>query len=212
MWTMTLGATWVTDDPYKAIEYGEESLLLAREHNLERQLAYSVIDLAPAYMSVGRLDEARELLLEAKSRFEELDDRPLLAQAYRTLGFLYYMQGQFARAEEELKGGLEIEEAIKNRWGLAANRHLLALVDLERGDVGRAVKVSVYRPEALFVKGRILQAAGRCDEARQIWRQALAESETIGEFRARWQILACLAEVTEDEAKAAELRQRSMRP
>ena len=26
MWTMMLGATWMTDDPYKAIEYGEESL------------------------------------------------------------------------------------------------------------------------------------------------------------------------------------------
>jgi tetratricopeptide (TPR) repeat protein len=342
LWTMTLGATWMTDDPYKAIEYGEESLLLAREHGLERQLAYSIIDLAPAYMSVGRLDEARSLLLEAQTRFKALDDRPLLAQAYRLLGNLYYMQGQFAKAESELKGGLKIEESIKNRWGLAACKHLLAVIDFEQGDIGRTVELlewslqeslalglgpmslmvttnlapayglvgdwqagleilqqahdhptmeeihptwswsihtllllhqgdvtaaqkaneisqvdfdpirpltagvafaaitirlanigvalakedylaaltnvdelldylefvqmPVYRPETLYVKGRILREEGRRLEARQIWQQAQMESEAMGERRMRWQILAGLAEVADDEIEAAELR------
>ena len=57
------------------------------------------------------------------------------------------------------------------------------------------------------MKGQILQRAERPAEARQIWQQALTESEAMGERRMRWQILAGLAEVAEDEQKAAELRQ-----
>jgi hypothetical protein len=68
------------------------------------------------------------------------------------------------------------------------------------------VQMPVYRPEALYVKGRILREEGRPAEARQIWQQARTESEVMGERRMRWQILAGLAEVAEDEMEAAELR------
>ena len=92
-------------------------------------------------MSVGRTDEARTLALDAQSRFEALDDRPLLSQAYRLSGNLYYMQGQLAEAESEMKQGLEIERSIENRWGLAAQtQQALAIIDFERGDIGQAVE------------------------------------------------------------------------
>ena len=138
-WTMMLRATWTTDDPYKAIGYGEESLHLAREHGLERQMAYSVLDLVPVYMSVGRTDDARKSVLDARSRFEALDDRPLLSQACRLSGTLYYMQGQLAEAEKEMQQSLEIERTIENRWGLLATEQALATIDFERGDIGKAV-------------------------------------------------------------------------
>jgi tetratricopeptide (TPR) repeat protein len=343
LWTMMLGATWVTDDPYKAIEYGEESLYLAHDHGLERQVAYSTIDLATVYMSVGRTDDARKALLEARSRFEKLDDRPLLSQAYRLSGHLYYMQGQLAKAEGEMKQGFAIERSIENRWGILAHEQALAMIDFERGNIGRAVErlewsvqegialalgpmtlhvttylalaysligdgqaglqilqrmlenpeimaiyptwpwsirtllhlqqgdlesaqeaneksqidfdpdksltggvvytaitvrlahigvaqasvdlvtaltrvdellgylehvqLAVYRPEALYLKGSILQQQKRLAEARRIWPQARTESEAIGERRMRWQILAGLAEVVEDAQETAELRQ-----
>jgi tetratricopeptide (TPR) repeat protein len=342
LWTMMLGATWMTDDPYKAIEHGEESLHLAREHGLERQLAYSAIDLMLVHMSAGRSDEARKLVLDARTRFEALDDRPLLSQAYRLSGNLYYMQGQLAKAEGEMKQGLEIERSIDNPWGLLGVEQALATIDLERGDIGRAIErfewslqeaialglapmslyvttylvlayglvgdwqggleilqhahdhpdmetmyptwswsahtllllqqgnvpaaqeaneisqidfdpdrpltagviyapitirlanisvalangnltssladvdelldylarmqIPLYRPEALYVKGRILQLEERLAEARQIWQQARTESEAMGERRMRWQILAGLAEINEDEGEATGLR------
>jgi tetratricopeptide (TPR) repeat protein len=342
LWTMMLGATWMTDEPYKAIEYGEESLALAHEHGLERQMAYSAIDLAPNYVSVGRTDEALRSMLDAQARFEKLDDRPLLAQTYRLIGNLHFMQGRLADAEVELKHSLQIEESIENRWGVAAQKHLLANLDFERGNIGFAVerlewaleeaidlglgpmtlhvtsnlalayglvgdwqagleilqrahdhptledmypawswsvhtllllgqgdltaaektneisqidfdpqrplfggivfapitirlanigvslatgnldtaltdvdelldylarvKVPLYRPEALYIKGRVLQQEQRLSEARQIWKQALTESEAMGERRMRWQILAGLAEVADDEEEMAGLR------
>ena len=139
LWTLMLGATWTSDDPEKGIEYGEESLRLAREHDLERQLPYTLIDLATVYLSVGRVDDARAVLLEAQSRFELLDDRPMMAQAQRMSGSLNYNQGQLEPAEKKMEQALDIVRPINNRWGIASIVQVQSAIDLERGNIGQAV-------------------------------------------------------------------------
>jgi hypothetical protein len=80
----------------------------------------------------------------------------------------------------------------------------LADVDELLGYLER-VQLAIYRPEALFLKGRILQHQGDLSAARLVWLQAKSESEAMGERKMRWQILAGLAEIAEDEASALEL-------
>ena len=87
--------------------------------------------------------------------------------------------------------------------GLAA-----ALADVnELLDYLERVQLPVYRPEALYLKGQILQQQKRPDEAQGIWQQARTESEAMGERRMRWRILTGLAEIVGDVQEAAELRQ-----
>ena len=342
LWTLMLGSTWMTDDPQKAIEYGEASLRLTREHDLRRQLAYTLSDLAVNYMSAGRSSEARAGLLEANALFERFDDRPMLAQTHRLLGFLYYTQGQFEKAQKKMEIALAIDRPIENRWGILAIVQSQSVINFEQGDLGLAiergewalaeaislalgpmslhaaayaaqvysmagdwgaalgtldrlpdelvveifypawswsirtlvlldqgdveaareaneksqidfdptrpltggvvfasitirlanigvslaagelakaledvdellayleqVQMPVYRPEALYLKGKILQEQERPAETRQIWKMAKTESEAMGERKMRWQILAGLAEVAEDGEETAELR------
>jgi hypothetical protein len=61
------------------------------------------------------------------------------------------------------------------------------------------VQLLVYRPEALYLKGWILQQQENLSEARLIWLKAKSESEVMGERKMRWQILAGLAGVAENE-------------
>ena len=94
---------------------------------------------------------------------------------------------------------------------LAGGELNVALTDVgELLDYLARVQMPLYRPEALYLKGRILLGQGRPAEAREIWQQARIESETMGERRMRWLILAGLAEVAEDEEEAAELRADAM--
>jgi class 3 adenylate cyclase/tetratricopeptide (TPR) repeat protein len=139
LWSLMLGAMWELDQPGRAIEYGEASLKLARDHGLARQLAHSSLDLATAYLSVGRSHEARPLLVDAQARFERLENRPLLSQAYRTLGVHHYMQGELAAARVEMEKGLAIERQIENRWGLLAAEQAMATTDFELGRAGKAI-------------------------------------------------------------------------
>lgn len=81
---------------------------------------------------------------------------------------------------------------------LAAGELTVALTSVdELLDYLARIQIPVYRPEALYLKGRILRQDERPAEAQQIWLQALAESEAMGERRMRWRILAGLAEVAE---------------
>ncbi|MDX1415578.1 MAG: adenylate/guanylate cyclase domain-containing protein [Candidatus Promineifilaceae bacterium] len=140
LWTLMLHETWVSDNPYQAIEYGETSLMLAREHVLERQLAYALVDLAAVYMAVGRSAAARTSLEEAHSRFEKLGDRPMLAQVYRTTGYLYYAQGHLQEATAQMNQALEIDRSIENRWGILAEIPVLGLFKYEQGHFGAAIE------------------------------------------------------------------------
>ena len=68
LWNLMLVHIYGAEDAQQAVAYGEQSLAIAREHNLREELAYTLNDIARAYPAVGRgedawaaLDESRDL-------------------------------------------------------------------------------------------------------------------------------------------------------
>jgi class 3 adenylate cyclase/tetratricopeptide (TPR) repeat protein len=338
LWTQMLGNTWLPDQAEKAIRFGEESLRLAREHDLKDQLPFSVIDLVPLYGSVGRMADAHPLALEAQGLFEATGDLPMLSQALRLPGHLLYMHGRLAEAAAQIQKAIDIEHTIENRWGLVAAEQAIAAVELELGDIGSAaqrlewalehstalglgpmslhvsvylamtyaaagdyeaslnvlelahedeameavypswswctqtlvliqkgdieaarqanvkgrsqfspdlllvgsvvyapamirqcqiylliadarweqalaaiqelldyierVELLIFRPETLLMKGMVLEQLGQRDQAREVLKQGLSESEAMGERRMRWKLLAALAGLSENDSEA----------
>ena len=54
LWNLLLLEYYEGQNRDQAIGYGEQSLAIAREHNLEEQLAYTLNDIARAYFVVGK--------------------------------------------------------------------------------------------------------------------------------------------------------------
>ena len=60
--------------------------------------------------------------------------------------------------------------------------------------------------DALYLKGKALLAQNRTDEADETLNQARAEAEALGSRRARWPILAALAEIEAGRGNATQAR------
>ena len=58
LWNLLLVKTFSGGDPVTAIEYGEQSLALARDGNLREQLAYTLSNISRAYFPAGRKADA----------------------------------------------------------------------------------------------------------------------------------------------------------
>ena len=72
--------------------------------------------------------------------------------------------------------------------------------------------IRLYRPDVLHLKGRVLRAAGRDDDAHAALEEARLEAESLGSRRSLWPILAELAELEAgrgDQPAALELRRRA---
>jgi len=183
-------------------------------------------DLAPVYGLVGDLQAGLEILQHAHDHPTMEEMYPAWSWSIHTL--LLLQQGDVAGAQKAneisqidfdpkrpLTGGI-VYAPVTIRLAnigvaLAIGDLAAALTDVdEMLDYLQRVKMPIYRPEALNMKGRILQKKERLAAARQIWRQARKESEAMGERRMRWQILANLAEVTEDAEEVAKLRSSAL--
>ena len=97
-WILLLTNRFGNEGPRKAIEYGERSLALAGELGPKQQLAFTLKDLAVAYVVVGRFPEARAILPEAISLWRELDNKPMLAEILGGQAAQHFSSGELNQA------------------------------------------------------------------------------------------------------------------
>lgn len=126
--------------PKDAQEDGEKAIALARELNLEEQLAYSLNDAAHAYSMSGEMNRAREVSLEAVELWERLNNLPMLADGLAGLAAISVYSGQFDEAYQYSDRAYEISQSIENVWGQSYSRYAIGLVDFERGEVDLAIE------------------------------------------------------------------------
>ena len=79
-WILLLVNRFGQEGARTAAAYGERSLVLARELGLKEQLAFTLKDLAVAYVVTGRFREASTLEREAVELWRQLDNKPMLAE------------------------------------------------------------------------------------------------------------------------------------
>jgi predicted ATPase len=124
--------------PKDAQDDGVKAIALARELNLEEQLAYSLNDTAHAYSMNGQMDRAREVSLEAAELWQKLDNLPMLADSLAGLAAISVYSGEFDLAYEYSDKAYQISQSIDNVWGQSYSRYSIGLVDFERGNVDLA--------------------------------------------------------------------------
>jgi tetratricopeptide (TPR) repeat protein len=115
-WNETLRCKFAADYP-GMIEWGERAVALARELNLKELLAYALNDAYPGYLLTGDLARARASLIEARALWQELDNKPLLADTLTNIAEMQLLGGEIEQALETARESLSISTSIGNAWG-----------------------------------------------------------------------------------------------
>jgi len=121
--------------------YGEKAIALARELELEEQLAYSLNDTAHTYAMNGQVERTREVSVEAAELWRKLGNKPMLADSLGGLAAVSVYSGNWDEAYEYSEEAYQISLSIDNLWGQAYSRYIIGFVDFERGDIEKAIKV-----------------------------------------------------------------------
>lgn len=157
LWNLMLIENFTERDNELAIEYGERSLAIAREHNLTEEKAYALHDLARAYGQAGRYDEAAGLLEEARLLWEELGNSELLADNLTSSAYGATLQGKLELGIEMASRALELSRQTGNAWGQGYSTMALSVIHMERGELSDALLTSdaslSLAVEASFVGG-----------------------------------------------------------
>ena len=139
LWTL-LRLHIFTDKVPKAIEYGERSLALARQLNLRQQMALTLTDLASqCYYLIGRLDQAKAALHEARDIWRELDNLPMFANSLSTLCATSIYAGEFESALALSEEAYQISQSIGNPWGQSHSRYKIGHAVWELGQPAQAI-------------------------------------------------------------------------
>ena len=139
LWNDFLLEILAADDYYKAIEFGERSLEIARQYDLKEQLAFTLQDLARAYVAVERFPEAKVAVDGAREYWRATGNMAMLADNLFNAAGISYFQLDFDGAWDFVQEGLEISRSIGS-----VHLEVIALADsvqyhMNRGEIGRAL-------------------------------------------------------------------------
>lgn len=139
LWNLMLVENYAERDHQAAIEYGEQSLAIARRHDLSEETAFALHDLARAYSQAGQPARAGELLAEARQRWEELGNTEMLADNLTSSAFNQVLLGNLDQAIGLAERGLALSRQSGNYWGQGYSLMGLALMRSEQGDLATAM-------------------------------------------------------------------------
>ena len=151
LWNLMLVKTFSGGDPVTAIQYGEQSLALARDHNLREQLAYTLSDISRVYFHSGRRTDAWSALEESRGLWRDLGNMPMLADNLQSSADFYFVGGEYDKSVDVAEEAIRVSRSARNTWGEAASLLVAAPGLLERGEVSKSIG---YLEEALSLSDK----------------------------------------------------------
>ncbi|MBI5304298.1 MAG: hypothetical protein HY868_19350 [Chloroflexi bacterium] len=158
LWTMMLADYFRSDYP-RAVRHGEESLALARRLNLNEQTAFTLNDLSRNYYAVGRIEEGRAVIAQARELWRELDNLPMLADNLATSAEGYFYSGDYDTADRLAREAFTISQSIGNLWNQSYSQWAIGYLAFERGMVADAIHALRQATELGQQAGFVIGAA-----------------------------------------------------
>ena len=162
LWNLMLVKLYGQEDAEQAVRYGEESVAVAREHNLPEELAYALNDLAKAYFFIGRPEESQAAGREAGELFRDLGNMPMLTDNLSGASFAMMFAGDLEQSLSLAEESLRVSESIHNTWGEIGAKNSIGFVKLESGlysDAVRAAEEVVALSQGVMFEGPVAGVA-----------------------------------------------------
>lgn len=186
LWGLLLVEAWGGGDLHKGLDYGQQSLAIARELGLNEQMGYTHTNLVNIYWGLDRLDAARDANLEARAIWLETGNTPMLADSYSMSAWSHWLAGENESFYSAAREASRLGQSIGNPWNHIAGLTLMAEARLAGGQIGPAIEYareaanlhrSAGSEASALVVSRLLveayQVMGALDEARrqadEIW-------------------------------------------
>jgi class 3 adenylate cyclase/tetratricopeptide (TPR) repeat protein len=198
LWNLMLLSYFGRGTGEQALQYGEQSLAIAREHNFTEQLAYVLHDLTRAYTMTGDFETGIAAQDEARELWRELNNLPMLADNLTSSGYINFEFGNYEVARAYAEEAKKIAQSIGNLWGQAYSGSILGSIYLELGEFSMAFETMTeaerLSAEANFLGSKIilpgLQAWGNAflgdyDASREAIKRALVDADDAQVFKAR---------------------------
>lgn len=141
LWSLMLVDVFHDNDIWQALEYGEQSLILARCLNLREQIAYTLNDLSMVYRAMGTISQMQDVLEEAQQLWSELGNLSMQADNLTRLSYSYVLSGADAQALDSAATARRLNERINNPAGLASAGLLIGHVHWNQGRPEQAIEV-----------------------------------------------------------------------
>jgi predicted ATPase/class 3 adenylate cyclase len=198
LWNLMLLTYFSGGTGEQALEYGEQSLAIARENNFTEQLAYTLHDITRAYGMVGDFQKGFAAQDEARELWRELNNMPMLADSLTSSGYINFEFGNFEQAREYAEEANNIAQSIGNQWGQAYSGTILGAMYMETGEFSKALRTMVEAErlagEANFLGTKIIIPGliaianlylGDLEVSREALHRALEDADDAVVFRAR---------------------------
>ena len=140
LWNLMLAMTFGRSDPSAAVDYGEQSIAIARENSLREELAFALNDISRVYFSIGQTDQAAEAGQEARELWRALGNLPMLGDNLMSESLALYAAGDLDGAKSASEEALQAARSIGNLWGEAGALLLVGPFYLERGEIDSGIE------------------------------------------------------------------------
>jgi tetratricopeptide (TPR) repeat protein len=223
---ITLGKAYAMRGEFaNAIAVHERMIDLARRRGEAFTEGWFAVALANILIDQGNLARAEELLAGVIKETERTDDPEALARLYWSQSRLHVAQGSWDLASRYAGRTLSLLELSENSHNVARAHHLLAYIEIERGNPGEALEL-LHRGLPLIERAgdryelalfrleeaRALLRLGQREEARDLALDVLRELESkalVDSARALGVVAEILAE-TGERTRAIELYESSI--
>jgi tetratricopeptide (TPR) repeat protein len=217
---LTIGwVHWEQGRPDRAISTMKECIRLGEKAGFLGAQTRTRVELSLIFADLGADEQSMETIRQAVS-IAEAHFPSVQLFTLATVAQLHLMYGRLAEAEaaiEQVKKDPGWKERVlkstcmaEATLALRQSKYKRALTIAEKliSKLGQS-ETSGSLPELLYLQGRIFQATGQRDAARQCLQEARAAAAALGSKRMLWQTLFSLSRLEDDPLEVQRLRQQA---
>jgi hypothetical protein len=142
LWLLMLLMIYSGGGMPEALEFGEQSLALARVLNLREQMAFILNDIWYVYLGTDQLPKGLEVLTEVSEMWREMGNIPMLASSLGNISQAHTWLGHFDEGIVYSDRAAELCRSINNIEGEASSRFVISVAYAESGHVAEAIRIT----------------------------------------------------------------------
>lgn len=142
LWLLMLLMIYSGGGMPEALEFGEQSLALARALNLREQMAFILNDIWYVYLGTDQLPKGLEVLTEVSEMWRTMGNIPMLASSLGNISQAHTWLGHYDEGIAYSDRAAELCRSINNNEGEASSRFVVSVACAESGNVADAIRVT----------------------------------------------------------------------